>query len=413
MRLLFLLVCLTVPAVAETLEGDVVDAVTGAPVAGARIRGELSHVDPIYAKADDRGHFQVENLVPGVYALKVQGLGYMETAQAAQLPSASGLRIPLTRYAVITGKVTDPNGIPLPIATVEIYTTRAAQPGDAGRSDVQPLPGGLVLEGGSQIHVDDRGEYCYASLKPGTYYLSARGSPFSSDRLTYYPGAADVAGARPLLLEPGEHLRADMQIASGPGARVAGRIVPPAGRTAPPGSYTNVSLTGRDGVGHMASVPFGSGVPRPYQLTDVSPGSYIVVVATRSPGDTPWVPRPSVFGAMLRAEVGESDIGDLDVQLQELPPIAGSVGFAEGCTPAPVRIIGGSSSTTSGPDGNFVLSGISPGHFSVSAIAAPGVWAASARLGNREVLWDGFDYPVAAGEALRILMDCFHPGGRP
>ena len=413
MRLLSLLVFLTVPAAAGTLEGDVVDAVTGAPVAGARVRVELPRADPVYAKADDRGHFQVENLVPGVYALKVQGLGYMEAAQAAQLPSASGLRIPLTRYAVITGKVTDPNGIPLPHASVEIYTTRAAQPGDAGRSDVQLLPGGQALAGGSRIPAEDRGEYSFESLKPGTYYLAARGAPFSSDRLTYYPGATDVAGARPLLVQAGEHVLAEMQIASGAGARVAGLIMTPPGRTAPPGSYTNVTLTGWDGVDYLASMPFASGAPRPYQLKGVSPGTYTVVAAIQSPGETPWVPRPSIFGAMLRVEVGESDIGNLDLQLQELPPIAGSVGFAEGCPPAPVRIYGGFGETTSGPDGRFVLSGMPPGHFSVYVIAPAGDRAISARLGNREVLRDGFDYPGTAGEALRILMDCSHTGGRP
>jgi hypothetical protein len=176
-----------------------------------------------------------------------------------------------------------------------------------------------------------------------------------------------------------------------------------------------VTLTSWDGVDYLASVPFGSGVPRPYQLTGVSPGNYIVVAATQSPGATPWVPRPWIFGAVLRVEVGQGDIGNLDVQLQELPPIAGSVGFAEGCPPAPVRILSGFSEAASGPDGSFVLRGMSPGHLSVNVIAPAGDWAISARLGDREVLRDGFDYPGASAtdDALRILMDCSHPGGRP
>jgi len=418
MRLLFLLVLLTVQAAAGTLEGDVVDAVTSAGVAGARVRIELPHADPIYATAGGRGHFQVENLVPGVYALKVQAIGYLQAEQIAQLPAVRGsddsrayLRIPLTRCAVISGKVTDTNGIPLPIAFAVLYTARAAQPGGAGRPDVRLLPGGLAMAASSQIRVDDRGEFRYPSLQPGTYYLSARGAPFSSDRETFYPGATDVAGARPLLLEAGEHLVAEMQIASGPGARVAGTIIPPAGRTAPPGSYTNVTLTKWDGVNYLASVPFSS-VPRPYQVNGISPGDYIVVASTMIPGETPWVVRPTVFGAVLRVAVGESDIGNLDVQLQELPPIAGSVGFAEGCEPAPVRILCGFSEARSGSDGSFVLKGTGPGHLSVSTIAA-GAWAVSARLGDREVLRDGFDYPDAAGDALRILMECSHPGGLP
>jgi hypothetical protein len=174
-----------------------------------------------------------------------------------------------------------------------------------------------------------------------------------------------------------------------------------------------VTLTGWDGVDYLASVPFGSGVPRPYQLTGVSPGNYIVEVATRPPGETPWVPRPWIFGAVLRVEVGQEDIGNLDVQLQELPPIAGSVGFAEGCPRAPVRIRSGFGEAASGPDGSFVLRGMAPGHLSVNVIAPAGDWAISARLGDRDVLGDGFDYPGTAGDALRILMDCSHPGGRP
>jgi len=61
-------------ATSGTVEGDVVNAATNAPVAGARVK--LNQGDePIYTKADAQGHFVFRDLPPGYYNLAVERPG--------------------------------------------------------------------------------------------------------------------------------------------------------------------------------------------------------------------------------------------------------------------------------------------------------------------------------------------------
>jgi hypothetical protein len=165
--------------------------------------------------------------------------------------------------------------------------------------------------------------------------------------------------------------------------------------------------------GAYESVPFAQGATRAFELRNVSPGTYTVTAILLGPGDTPWSQRPNLYGAVLRLTVSDRDIGGLEIALQELPPISGFVTFAAGCAPVPVRLSVAWANADFGTDGRFELKGMRPDHTMVNVYPeSRSVYATSALLGDREVLRDGFDYPVPAGTTLRIYLDCANKGAR-
>ena len=401
-------------------EGDIVDSITGAPVAGARLKLALPSGDFLYYSADPRGHFRIPNSPSSAGPLLVQGRGYLEAMHAAPTPGAT-LRIPLTPYAAIAGKVIDPDGLPLLRAVIDVCAVRPFRTGDTGAPGVRVLPDGQnSLVRVSQAASDDRGEFRIAPLKPGTYYLVA--GQFSvgdaRNQVTYYPHALEFANARPVELSAGQQLRADMQIAVQAGRHVAGRILPPAGRTFPHSAYTNVFLMRPDS--EIAADPsrMAINLTDRYELKDVAPGIYTLLAATSVPGETPWGLWRPIFGIRTQFAIGDRDLDTFDIQMQELPGIPGTIGFVAGCSPGPVQVhVSGDGAGTAvwsdanvTADGRFALGNLGPAHLKLT-VTAPGYRVVSARLGDLDVLRDGFDYPFPPDASLRIVVDCIG-GGR-
>ncbi len=232
-----------------TLEGEVVNAVTGEPLAGARVKVNVSRGrEPLYLKTDADGRFLSQDLPAGYYSLDVNSPGFSSGSSLSldvrttgtatfALVRAAGAKLsryldkngvlhaevflPLTPYAVITGRVaTDPEGFPVEDCWVEVLRRRSAS-----REEIVPV---------TMLHTDDKGEFRGSHLGPGTYYVAAnRPGPWSewesSFRITYYPRALDVASAKPLELAAGQQARADIQILRRAGVRVAGHLLLPGG----------------------------------------------------------------------------------------------------------------------------------------------------------------------------------------
>ena len=112
-----------VPATTGVVDGEVVDGVTGTPIANARVKLKKEPED-LYAGVDGEGHFRFAGLAPAGYSLSVESPGFLPaTPTYVSLvsdanPEADGLihakvTVKLTAYAVITGRVTDPYGMPV------------------------------------------------------------------------------------------------------------------------------------------------------------------------------------------------------------------------------------------------------------------------------------------------------------
>jgi hypothetical protein len=441
------------------LEGDVVNSTTGAPISGARLKLERYPAEPTYTRADAHGHFRFGNLDPGVYTLSAGSPGFLKSSTAyvdltasrpgggngfvrsvispagyasavpaaaiAKSTDSSGAQhakatVPLLAYGVITGKVTDPYGVPLADTAVEVL---AKAPVPANGSASPPARS-------MQVRTNDKGEFRAASLEPGSYYVVVNKSnamaPWeSSYRITYYGGAIDLAAAKPLAVGAGEQVRGDVSLVRKSGVHVAGRLIKPPGveGSAGPIVYTNVALVPEQNPLLSANGPFANGRDD-YRLDDVLPGRYVLMALSSAASTDPFGSnQKELFGLIRPIEVGNGDVDNFDLTLAPLRDISGTVTYREGCTPAPLHITALNRSplgwrqpeTISDADGKFVLHALTTGryNFSIFAEAGPGRImppVISIRHGARDVLKDGFESPYAGDEPISITVGCQNPG---
>lgn len=415
------------------LEGEVVNAVTGAPIARARVKLETGQDEPLYTRADELGRFVFGDLAPGSYKMFAESPGFLESglsyANVTPSPGADGTSrahatIRLTAYAVITGKITDPYGVPVANCMVEILRKQAVRPGAKASPSRHLLPGGQTeITTRNQPTTNDKGEFRAARLEPGTYYV-VTGPPRNSGALdsayrnTYYPRALDLESAKPLELAAGQQVRADIQILRQSGVRVAGRLVKPPGEEISAGSRLNTTVVLEPEQAYLLNPhrPF-THARDDYEFSEVLPGKYTLMAVTRdAASDSSDVNQKPVFGAMKKVEIGDRDMAGLDVALQPLRDIAGVVTFPEGCAAVPLRIRAqghralsfGQVEAVSGADGKFLLSGVATGRFTLYITTKEGNFArvSSIRLGDRDVLKDGFEMPYSGDDSLRVSVDC-------
>jgi hypothetical protein len=200
----------------RSVAGVVRDAMTLAPIAGARVRVaafnrercELCLASPGLPNAvtDSAGRFSIDD-APGTFALEAGQTGYAEGAfgvrrpvgWAARIDLAQGQRIDdleilLFREAVITGRVTDETGAP--VAGIEVELSRIDARGRA------TLPGWAGSESRPARSVTDAMGNYTAHVAPDEYAVAAiRGSVPA-----FHPSEDRLQSAALVTVEPGELL---------------------------------------------------------------------------------------------------------------------------------------------------------------------------------------------------------------
>ncbi len=299
-----------------TLEGSVVDKTSGSPVAEARVRIQRSSDDPIFVRTDAAGQFHFAHLTAGAYLIEADRPGFTESDEYSRAPvvvdAPTKLTLALTRYAVISGTVTDPNGLPRPQSTVEILPVRVSP---KGATVIPP------------VYTNDLGQYRVPRLQPGMYYVVVgRASPFgdweSSYRTTYFPTALDQASATAIELAPGQQAQADIRIVRRAGVRIAGRLVKPAGASIGPAPGVWVMLAPEPWRAGNEYGPNATISGDNFEFTDVPPGAYILnanVDGTDALGEKDG----THYSASRRLEVGNGAITGLSIELA-LAPAAGA-----------------------------------------------------------------------------------------
>ncbi len=446
------------------IEGEVRNALGGDPVPGARVKLFAPNTEARYARAASDGRFRFADISTGTYSVDADAPGFLkcgeprrefiqvvlmplrprEARPEARAACASvtesvepdgmlraRMTISLTPYGVITGRITDPNGFAVADSPVEVLGVRAVAPDAARRPGVHLLPDGKnELIRITSVRTNDLGDFRAARLSPGAYYIVATkprgwGRFPATYRDTYYPRSVDFASAKPLDVAAGKVIRADIRVADVAGVRVAGRLVnAPAPLDTGSGSpfYTNLVLLGSREYSLAGSPPFTMATGDSYEFKDVLPGSYKLLALTRDRAGDPWgYNHKPVLGASLHLEIANQDLDGIDLPLQPLLDMPGIVTFAEGCSPEPLRVIVNGftslaeSRAEATPDsqGRFVLRGLTPATLTVRIEAvrsrlSPVVL--SGRIGERDVLKDGFDYPAPPDEMLRITVGCSDRG---
>jgi protocatechuate 3,4-dioxygenase beta subunit len=347
MRHVIMLVCLLAlgrqasaqdaPAAKETgkasLEGTVNKEPGGEPLKKAIVEviAENQEEGGNYtATSDQDGHFKIRGIQPGRYRMFVERPGYLEVdekrrrSQGVVLAFGAGQelkdqKVHMLAAAVVTGRVLDEDGDPMPGVEVRVLRRRFG----AGHAKFE----------GPGTETNDLGEFRIGGLLAGKYYLSASPPPnltgfmFPPKRVdetgapspdtayvtTYYPNTIDRSQVAAIELHPGDETPVDFSLARTHTARIRGSVAGLA-----PGTKAVVVLRARD----SNTLFIGGDVDKEgkFDIPHVAPGAYAVVVATET-ADTPLSVRRNI-------EVSDSNIDGLTLSPFTGAMIRGKVRFS-------------------------------------------------------------------------------------
>jgi protocatechuate 3,4-dioxygenase beta subunit len=390
-----------------SISGVVVDAADQSAVARARV--ELNNGQRVtYTNAN--GEFEFPKLNAGAYQLGAQASGYLGAVAGQKRPGQSGVaqllsdgqslkgvKLALHRPGVISGRVLNERGRPMPDVTVRTLALR-------WRAD-----GGREFESGRGTVTDDRGEYRLSGLLPGTYAIvaipnlvsgvSAREraveldvvQPLAADGYvpTYFPGVTEPRAAATIAIAAdSERAAVDFQLPQVPFARVRGRVqgvnLGPPGPSGRPDTGV-VLLRPPDRIGDAS---ISSGNEREQVAAVLPDGRFVFEVVP--PGDYELIYRQGSGAgrgdnafALMPVSITGHDLSDIVVDARPGVTISGDQ--------SPDRISAGSFFATivltpvsgvlgphNGPiigktdaQGAFTMTGVPPGRYQVGALTMP------------------------------------------
>jgi hypothetical protein len=403
-----------------SMEGTVLDAITGEPVRTAQVdlngdQAQGGAETDLTAATDANGHFAFRALPAGSYWLYAQRLGYESPGTgASQIALASGERksgieIRLFPPGSISGKVVDELGAPVVDCPVSALEPRS----QGGRRS-------MSVRGSASTNA--RGGYSIPGLQEGRYYVSVRcegeleaphplmpagdpGRPTLAYAPQFYPGPPDANGATRLKVAPGIETRGvDFQVHRVPGTTVRVRV-----------DVADPSLLQRV---HVALLPpsldyyqgpaIGSDVDRhtgEVQFRAVIPGSYILVAQTS--GDGP------LYYAQLPVRVGATPPDPIHVVLAPAATMNGTLQVEGDNPPAldsfPIMLeplggfVFGRPAAHVNKDGTFTLADVTPGKWRLSLGPSGVPYVKSLSIGDKDVSPYGFDLAPGAAGPIRIL----------
>lgn len=375
-------------AAAATISGRV--TVEGKASAGVDVllqaRGARGPVTVARASTNAEGRYRLTGVPAGSYqvvpvapALVAQGAsawgGRWFDAAAGQ--NVEGVDFELTRGGVITGLVTDAEGLPVIAERVALTPAVGAATGQAA-----PLPSNLSSE------TDDRGVYRIYGVPPGRYLVSAGhgGAPSSGVpgrrfyRRTFHPGAAEEAGAEAVEVSAGREVT-DIDINLPRPTRTfaaAGRITDAASGQPVAGVRVSYGLLrdGREPANASAS-NMRSGADGEFKLSGLSPGRYAVHVPSGGENE--------VYSDPIQFEVRDEDVSGLELKAHGGSRLSGVVAVEGAADPGVLKRLAhlpvnaflyqpeakspAASAARLNPDGSFLIRGLRPGRLVAGSAA--------------------------------------------
>jgi Carboxypeptidase regulatory-like domain len=295
-----------IPTVTYAIAGTVVNSVTGAPLADARI----SLVDVATRKnvaklvTAEGGHFEFLGLPAGKFSLDGAKRGYISASyeQHEQFSTAivTGLEwktdelvLRLNPTAMISGHVRDERGEPVRHAEVTLFLENHG----GGMNRVRRL---FVAAS------DDLGYFDFSGLMPGKYFLSVSATPWyavnvASAQLsnngsgagvspaldvaypvTYYSSATEAAVATPIVVAAGERPEVELQLNPVPALHILVRAKEDEQAGFQPPQLQKQVFDWVEPMQAGNVVPVEPGV---YELVGVPPGKYSVRMNSGATGE--------------------------------------------------------------------------------------------------------------------------------
>jgi hypothetical protein len=413
------------------LEGQVVDAKTGAPVPKVNLvlTGEQYREAPASARTGPDGKFTIPDLEPGQYRLLLERRGYVrqsfgvmgmrQPGTVLTLNPGQKVRVDakLMPQAVIAGKVVDEDGEPL--AYVQVRALRMGY----SRGARGPVPEHLA-------DTNDLGEFRMHSLPPGRYYLQAvymagdfntpagggesgPSEPLLSYVPTYYPGTKDPSTAVPVEVGPGAEIRGiQFALAQAQTYRVRGRVLNTITGRVERNIMVGIVPRARDLGSFMSAAFSNAGVDRKgnFDLRGVQPGSYYVIAR--------WFGEGGRQSARQPVDVTNSDVDGVEVVIGQGAEIAGSIRlegegtldtkklwvFLRPAEPSGFMMMPARAEVKD--DLTFVIQKVMAGEYLVNLMGLPkDFYIKSVRLGEQEVLESGFTVESGGGPgALEVVL---------
>lgn len=321
------------------VEGRVIDKQTRQPIAefrawtsggGAPIGVRLSEDGPAPQQHSEDGSFALEDVRPGLVEVRAMAAGYMIGRRSGLVVeegrTSSGVEIELTRGVRLSGRITGSDHTPLPKVYVSIVRTE-----DTSR------------DAGSSAVADDAGEFVFDGLAPGEKTLTFATSGYLRTRKTI-----DLADVDP-------HVQVEMDR----GREVQGRVVDDSGNPIPAASVSASSGSASSGSNGTTDVA-GS-----FKLESMAPGNYSVIATKQG-----YVPSrlTGVEGATAQ---------NLTLVLKRGGTVTGRcTGMTESDAEHAYVSLRGAEGAFLGSavdaSGNFIVSGVPDGTFTISASAGSG-----------------------------------------
>jgi hypothetical protein len=311
------------------------------------------------ALTDIDGRYEFRDLPAGRYSINVSRPAFVNWAYGQTQPNSPGkplvladnqtadhVDVRLPRGSVITGRITDEFGEPVPNAFVTPMRSQYMQ----GQRRLQPV--------GGRASTNDIGEYRVFGLAPGQYYVSANleapivavpnantadvSGESNGYAPTFFPSTSDTASAQKLVLGVAQTL-SGIDIALRPTrlATISGVAIDGQGHPMTRGGISAVPVHGIAGLGARGGQLRPDGT---FTVPNVAPGEYVLranaPVAPPAPGTV--FAGPPEFSVAVVIVNGSDVIG---VQLAPVVPVTISghvsfddIGAAQSPAPSGIRV---------------------------------------------------------------------------
>ena len=214
-----------------TVEGVVVNKVTGAGIADVAVRFRASRAVHYETRTDETGAFRIAGVKPGDYDAGVEKTGYFPVDAEAFLVFPGDR----PRYHV------DPAGAPLRLR-LELNPPAVLR-GRVIHADGNPALAYVDLGKGRSVSTDAEGSFTFEGVSPGPYVLlagpkaieHAAAHPGTRAELvpTYFPSVVDASQAQRSVASAGAELSGyEIRLLSVPVYRVRGVVLNPDGKPA-------------------------------------------------------------------------------------------------------------------------------------------------------------------------------------
>jgi hypothetical protein len=236
---------------AQTVEGNVVSAVTGAGIPAITVFVRQVNERPYEATTDSKGRFQIDGVKDGAYTATYMdgvplprnfwpvpnswdGNGQPSPFQVTSGAGVVHLEVKMQPIGKLAGRVLDPAGKPVPNANLWLVS--------GGSGCKWPS----CVSFSEQSKTNEKGEYSVTDVRvPGPWRVSATAplswtppEPRDDRRLgwaqTFYPGVTDPQLAAEVMVRPGGDLwNVDIKLAAVPVHRIRGVLLDLGGDPAP------------------------------------------------------------------------------------------------------------------------------------------------------------------------------------